>query len=146
MAPHEAAEDSFGLQRPVDRDDQTSAEEYGDMLSEVASARQVAAPEPAREVLLSDDPPPRRAILTFADTAAAEAEALGIRSGPRQREYRKRGVTVRIQPPSSGAQAWVDATLSRHRGQLEGIRRQFDALRPERVRLRRQTDGEDIDL
>ncbi len=145
-APHEAAEDPFGLQRPVDRDDQTSAEEYGDMLSEVASARQVAAPEPAREVLLSDDPPPSRAILTFADIAAAEVSFRYPEWDCASETYRKRGVTVRIQPPNSGAQAWVDATLSRHRGQLEGIRRQFEALRPERVRLRRQTDGEDIDL
>src|SRR5690606_37635 len=51
-APHEVAEDPFGLQRPIDRDDETSADEYGDMLSELASTRMVAAPDPPREVLL----------------------------------------------------------------------------------------------
>src|SRR5690606_6536110 len=62
-APHEIAEDPFGLQRPIDRDDETSADEYGDMLSELASTRMVAAPDPPREVLLSDDPPASRAVL-----------------------------------------------------------------------------------
>ena len=145
-APHEAAEDPFGLQRPVDRDDQTSAEEYGDMLSEVASARQVAAPEPAREVLLSDDPPQSRAVLAVADAADAEISFRYPEWDCTSETYREQGVTVRIQPPSSGAQDWVDATLSRHRTGLDGIRRQFEALRPERLRLRRQTDGDDIDL
>ena len=145
-APHEAAEDPFGLQRPVDRDDQTSAEEYGDMLSEVASARQVAAPEPAREVLLSDDPPQSRAVLAVADAADAEISFRYPEWDCTSETYREQGVTVRIQPPSSGAQDWVDATLSRHRTGLDGIRRQFEAVRPERLRLRRQTDGDDIDL
>lgn len=39
--------------------------------------------------------------------------------------------------------AW---SLARHRAHLDGIRRQFKALRPERVGLRRQADGEDVDL
>src|SRR5690606_19096312 len=69
-APHEVAEDPFGLQRPVDRDDETSADEYGDMLSELASTRMVAAPDPPREVLLSDDPPASRAKIEFDDPGA----------------------------------------------------------------------------
>src|SRR5690606_8793773 len=63
--PHEVAEDPFGLQRPIDRDDETSPDEYGDMLSELASTRMVAAPDPPREVLLSDDPPESRAKIGF---------------------------------------------------------------------------------
>src|SRR5699024_9615504 len=71
-APHEVAEDPFGLQRPVDRDDETSPDEYGDMLSELASTRMVAAPDPPREVLLSDDPPDSRAVLDFKDREEEE--------------------------------------------------------------------------
>jgi nitric oxide reductase NorD protein len=62
--PQEIAEDPFGLQRPVDRDEQTSPEEFGDMLSELSAARLVCSPERAREVLLSDDPPASRMVLT----------------------------------------------------------------------------------
>src|SRR5690606_17869832 len=71
--PHEVAEDPFGLQRPVDRDEETSPDEYGDMLSELASTRMVAAPDPPREVLLSDDPPASRAVLEFQPDGQAQA-------------------------------------------------------------------------
>ena len=144
--PHEVAEDPFGLQRPVDRDDETSPDEYGDMLSELASTRMVAAPDPPREVLLSDDPPASRARLEFEadDTTGArfrypEWDHAGA-------SYIVHGTTVRMLPPVHGSAAWIDATLARHRSHLDGIRRQFEALQPERVRLRRQPDGEDIDL
>ncbi len=145
-APHESAEDPFGLQRPVDRDDETSAEEYGDMLSELSSARTIAAPDPAREVLLSDDPPVSRAMLAMPAAQAAEISFRYPEWDFTRAAYVADGVTVRVRPPALGEQSWVDAALARHRTQLDGIRRQFEALRPERIRLRRQVDGEDIDL
>ena len=145
-APHEVAEDPFGLQRPVDRDDQTSADEYGDMLSELASTRMVAAPDPPREVLLSDDPPDSRAVLEFKGQGEAEARYRYPEWNHVDASYVEDGVTVRMRPPPAGDPRWVDATLARHRSHLDGIRRHFEALRPERVRLRRQADGEDIDI
>src|SRR5690606_2631375 len=48
--------------------------------------------------------------------------------------------------PVPGSLSWIDATLASHRAHLDGIRRQFEALQPERVRLRRQSDGDDIDI
>lgn len=145
-APHEVAEDPFGMQRPVDRDDETSAEEYGDMLSELASTRMVAAPDPPREVLLSDDPPESRAMLQFKGDGEGEARLRYPEWDHAQAAYIENGATVRILPPPEGTAEWVDATLARHRSHLDGIRRQFEALRPERVRLRRQAEGEDIDV
>jgi nitric oxide reductase NorD protein len=145
--PHERAEDPFGLQRPVDRDETRPAEELGEMLSELASARSQATPERAREVLLSDDPPPARA-----HGVAAPADPNGeIRFRYPEWDhalaaYREHGATVRVRPAPAGPQAWVDTTLARHGAQLDGIRRQFEALRPERLRLRRQVDGEELDL
>lgn len=144
--PHETAEDPFGLQRPVDRDDQTSPEEYGDMLAELSSARMVAVPTPPREVLLSDDPPASRATLAFTRREDAGARFQYPEWDWTQGAYLAHGATVRALPPVLGPQSWVDATLARHRGHLAGIRRQFEALRPERVRLRRQTDGDELDL
>ncbi|WP_374012066.1 nitric oxide reductase activation protein NorD [Pseudoxanthomonas koreensis] len=145
-APHEVAEDPFGLQRPVDRDDETSADEYGDMLSELASTRMIAAPDPPREVLLSDDPPPTRAVLEFSGQDNGDARFRYPEWDHASASYIERGTTVRMLPPVPGNPAWVDATLARHRAHLDGIRRQFEALQPERVRLRRQNDGEDIDI
>lgn len=145
-APHEVAEDPFGLQRPVDRDDETSADEYGDMLSELASTRMVAAPDPPREVLLSDDPPASRAKIEFDDPDAGGTRFRYPEWDHASRSYIEHGSTVRMMPPVAGDSRWIDATLARHRSHLEGIRRQFEALRPERVRLRRQSDGEDIDI
>lgn len=144
-APHEIAEDPFGLQRPVDRDDETSAEEYGDMLSELSSTRMIAAPDRPREVLLSDDPPARRALLDFGEGAGATRFRYPEWDHA-SASYIEHGTTVRLLPPAAGEASWVDATLARHRTHLDGIRRQFEALRPERVRLRRQTEGEDIDV
>ena len=145
-APHEVAEDPFGLQRPVDRDDETSADEYGDMLSELASTRMIAAPDPPREVLLSDDPPTSRAMLQFEAQDEGDARFRYPEWNHTDASYIEHGTTVRMLAPVPGNPAWIDATLARHRTHLEGIRRQFEALRPERVRLRRQSDGEDIDL
>ena len=145
-APHEVAEDPFGLQRPVDRDDETSADEYGDMLSELASTRMVAAPDPPREVLLSDDPPASRAQLEFDPQGEGETRFRYPEWDHADASYIEHGTTVRMLPPLHGRQAWIDATLARHRSHLDGIRRQFEALRPERVRLRRQSDGEDIGI
>ncbi|MBB6599588.1 hypothetical protein [Luteimonas sp. MC1825] len=145
-APHEVAEDPFGLQRPVDRDDETSADEYGDMLSELASTRMVAAPDPPREVLLSDDPPASRARIEFDAPDAGGSRFRYPEWDHASRSYIEHGTTVRMLPPVEGDSRWIDATLARHRSHLDGIRRQFEALRPERVRLRRQSDGDDIDI
>ena len=145
-APHEIAEDPFGLQRPVDRDDQTSPDEFGDMLSELASTRMVAAPDPPREVLLSDDPPASRAKIEFDDPGADGTRFRYPEWDHASKSYIEHGTTVRMKPPVAGDSRWIDATLARHRTHLDGIRRQFEALRPERLRLRRQTDGEDIDI
>jgi nitric oxide reductase NorD protein len=144
--PHETAEDPFGLQRPVDKDDETSAEEYGDMLSELASTRTIAAPDPPREVLLSDDPPASRARLDLGGQGGGATSFRYPEWDHVSASYIEHGTTVRLLPPATGATSWVDATLARHRAHLDLIRRQFEALRPERVRLRRQVEGEDIDV
>ena len=55
-------------------------------------------------------------------------------------------VIVRLRRPASGSQQWVDATLERHRALRDSIRRRFEMLKAEPMRLRRQLDGEEIDL
>jgi nitric oxide reductase NorD protein len=60
--------------------------------------------------------------------------------------YRTDAVTVHLVPCGIGAQSWIEQTLDRHRGMLQQIRRQFEVLRARRSRLRKQVDGDEIDL
>lgn len=147
--PHEHAEDPLGLQRPVDRDEHSTADEFGELVSELREARLVTTPGRPREVLLTDDPPDVRTPLPTQRRSP---------SGPaterfhypewdyRIAAYRDLATTVHRQAASAGPQEWVDQTLIRHRRLLHAIRRHFDMLRAEPVRLRKQLDGEDIDL
>lgn len=144
--PLEKAEDPMGMQRPTDRDEETASEEFADALSELPEARLVTTPAPAREILLSDDTPDRQSV---ARGDAAVESGLKIHYPEwdyRINGYRHPGATVHLLPPQHGAEAWVDKTLSRHRGMLDTIRKRFELLRAERTWLRRRLDGDEIDI
>lgn len=143
--PHEHAEDPFGLQRPVDRDEETSADEFADSVADLAQARLVAAPGRPKEVLLSDDAPTGR---TRRDEPAPRAaEALDYPEWDyRTGEYRMPGARVHCLDAPLGPQQWVDRTLAEHRPLLEAIRRRFELLRARRMWLRRRIDGDEIDI
>lgn len=143
--PHEHAEDPFGLQRPVDRDEKASADEFADSVSELVQARLVTLPGRPKEVLLSDDPPPARAKHATDDSGTSEAIAYpewDYRVGA----YRTPGARVHCLAPQLGSRQWVERTLALHRPLLDAIRRRFDLLRAQRVHLRRRLDGEEIDV
>ncbi len=143
--PHQQAEDPMGLQRPTDRDQDTSAEEFGDMLSELPEARLVATPGRPKEVLLSDDPPDGKA--QCANGSNTEVRGLNYPEWDfRSQTYRTPGATVRLAKEQQGSQQWVDATLKKHRAMLDIIRRRFEMLQANRVWQRRQNDGDEIDL
>jgi nitric oxide reductase NorD protein len=148
--PHEHAEDPGGMQRPPDQDEETPAEELAESLADLPEARLVSTPGRTAEVLLSDDAPPAIDRTTNASTASASASVLERLAYPewdyRVPGYRHPGATVRLLPPALGPQQWVDATLARHRGLRDEIRRRFEMLRAEPTRLRRQLDGDEIDL
>lgn|SRR5690554_3602039 len=144
--PLEKAEDPSGMQRPTDRDDETAGEEFADALSELPEARLIRSPTPAREVLLSDDAPQRRA-LPRADSMPAQTTRIHYPEWDYRIEgYHHPGATVLVLPPEHGPQAWVDRTLNRYRSMLDTIRRRFEMLRAERVWLRRRLDGDEIDI
>ncbi|WP_339804755.1 VWA domain-containing protein [uncultured Marinobacter sp.] len=143
---HPHAEDPMGMQRPVDRDDDISADQYGDLVSEMTEARLVSTPGQPKEVLLSDDPPDARAKLEL-KAAIAAGEGLSYPEWDyRNRVYRVPGATVRLLSSGQGSQQWVDDTLRAHEVMLNVIRRHFEMLSARRVRYRKQTDGDDIDL
>lgn len=141
--PHEQAEDPLGLQRPADRDAGSNPDETADALSELPQARLVATPERAQEVFVSDDPPPSQAILL------PPGKRQGI-SYPewdyRLAAYHAAGATVWLQPCDLGAAAWAEQVMQRRRQLLAEVRRRFEGLRPRRIPLGRQHDGEEIDL
>ncbi|NHZ61255.1 nitric oxide reductase activation protein NorD [Massilia genomosp. 1] len=145
--PHEQAEDAMGLQRPTDRDTGSAADDFGDSLSELAEARLLWSPGAAREVLLSDDPPDRHANKPAPALASADGERSTYPEWDwRTASYAGPGATVTVCGAAEGEQAVLDAILRRHAAALPGVRRNFELLRAQRTRLRRQLDGDDIDL
>lgn len=143
--PHEKAEDSFGMQRPADRDDTTGADEFADALSELPEARLVLRAGRAKEILISDDPPEARkhAPLQLTDEGSQLAyPEWDYRSGC----YRFPGAIVQVARCALGEQSWVDKTTASQACVLENIRRRFEMLRAQRMKLRRQLDGDEIDL
>ncbi|NWN91617.1 hypothetical protein HLV39_08950 [Marinobacter adhaerens] len=144
--PHQQAEDPLGLNRPIDRDEDTSADEFGDMLSDLPEARLISTPGSPKEVLIADDPPDTN---TAMQLRQAVKEERGIRYPEwdyRSQAYRDPGATVRVLPNLPGTQAWVDNTLDEHRSLLNQIRRNFEMLSARRVTRRKQLDGDEIDL
>lgn len=144
--PNEAAEDPMGMQRPTDRDQTTASEEFADALSDLPEARLVATPGRPKEVLLSDEPPAAR---SRRDGTAGVGEKSALQYPEwdyRAAAYRHPGATVLLQPACPGPSAWVEQTLAQRASMLHEIRRRFEMLRPQRVRLRRQLDGDAIDI
>ncbi len=144
--PHEKAEDPMGLQRPTDREDADRADELGEMLSELKQARMVSTPGRPKEVLLSEDPPESRRKLAVVQSRGTEDRVTYPEWNYAADAYHDPGATVRTAVAPPGPQAWVDATLEQHRSLLHLIRRRFEMLHARRVTLRRQLDGEDVDL
>lgn len=142
--PEESVEDPMGLQRPTDRDDHYSPDDLADALSELPEARLVQTPGKPREVLASEDPPDRHAqqqhgTPTVAGIVYPEWDF-------RAQTYRAHGAIVRELPPPVGDHAWAGRELQRHARLVQQVRRQFDSLRPRRLRLSRQRDGDEVDL
>jgi nitric oxide reductase NorD protein len=143
---HPHAEDPMGLQRPVDREEQSAAEEYADLVSELAEARLVATPGSPREVLLSDDAPEGAAQHQGGTGDGGRAWLHYPEWDYRSQVYRSPGARVLLQPPALGSPHWVERTLESHRALLDAVRRRFEMLRGERQLLRRRLDGDELDI
>ncbi len=144
--PQEHAEDPFGMQRPTDRDEQQAADEFADSLSELAEARLVRTPGAPKEILLSDDPPESLLRVTASAPTTSEKAIRYPEWDWRRSAYSDAGARVHLLDAPHGAQAWIEQTLARHRSLLSVIKRQFESLRSQRVRLRQLPDGDELDL
>ncbi len=142
--PQESVEDPFGLQRPVDHDDDADPEGLADSLADLPEARMVRTPGQAREVLRSGE----------------ESHSSGGPASPTLRpdgvmypewdcrvsRYRERGAIVREPEAALGDAAWGAAALARHAGLVRRVRGRFERLRPRPARLAGQPDGSEIDI
>lgn len=147
--PQEKAEDPMGLQRPLDRDADTAAEDYADALSELAEARLIVAPGRPKEYLLSNDLP-ERAARTAVPPPAAHGASGTTTLYPEwdygSQSYRQRYAAVHTVLAESGPEDWVAQTLRNYGGMLAEVRRRFEMLRARRLRVQRQPEGDEIDL
>ncbi len=64
----------------------------------------------------------------------------------RRQGYRKRWAFLRETRAPSGSIQFAEETLSLHRGMILMIKRQFERIRMEQSLLKRQKDGDDVDL
>jgi nitric oxide reductase NorD protein len=64
----------------------------------------------------------------------------------RRGAYRKKWCTVREMTPPPVRGTLVEQVLARYRGQVASLRRQFELMRQECRRVRRQKDGDEIDI
>jgi nitric oxide reductase NorD protein len=134
----------MGLQRPADRDTTGRPGEMGDSLSELSEARLVRTADPVREILSSDEPPPRLPV--SAPPKATEQVVVYPEWDWRTREYRLRGAVVHERSVREGTPDWPRGVVQRHHARIRRVRREFERLRPRRQTLRRQTGGSDLDL
>lgn len=56
------------------------------------------------------------------------------------------GTTVHVMPPETGSANWAKAVLQEHAREVHRARQQFERLRSHRARLRRQVQGDELDL
>lgn len=142
--PLEHTEDPMGLQRPTDRDTEADPGDLADSLSELPEARLVSSPGNPTEVLVSEDPPDSQ-------PASASSQPTGAGIAYPEWDYRKGAyhpayAIVRESEAVAGDLSWSTTTLKKHAREVRLIRRRFERLRPQRLRLGRQPDGDDVDL
>jgi nitric oxide reductase NorD protein len=142
--PKEHVEDPMGLQRPADRDAEANADDLADSVSELADARLVAVPGTPAEMLVSEDPPDRRAMR--AESSLCRVGITYPEWDWRIAAYHPERVVVQDVAAPRGDSAWARDVLRRHSREVAAVRRQFERLRAHRVRFVRQLDGDDVDL
>jgi len=142
---HPKAEDPMGLQRPVDREEDEAADEYADLVSELAEARLISTPGQPKEILFSDNPTEKRSQLK-PSAQEKKTEFSYPEWDYRQETYQHPGARVCVSPSSVGSQQWVDDTMKQYQSLIYSVQKQFELLRARRVLYRQQLDGEEIDL
>jgi len=145
-AYQDLVEAPMDFQRPSKGDETTAATEFSGAHSTLRDAHAVSTPGRPKEVLLSDEAPHARPGKKAAAHAFAETKLQYPEWDFRADAYREPGATVHVSTAQEGPQTWVDQTLESHRAILNRVQRQFEMLRPQRMRFRKQLEGEEIDI
>ena len=92
----------------------------------------------------------REPTMTFQQVPLSDAEKAGAllydEWDHRVNVYQKDWCAVRLRHPRGGSSEAVDRILRQNGPLIARIKQQFEALRPERTRLTRQFDGDELDL
>lgn len=144
--PHLSVDDPAGVGRPPD----TGKEDLDALAEELAGLDElgvVRSEAPVAELLLGEDEP---------RSSGAAPAALGEGAGAtlwlypewdaRTGAYRVPGCRVREVTLPALDGSWAARVLKERRALLERLGRHFEALRPRRMRVTRQVDGDDLDL
>lgn len=128
--------EAIDINRGVDDDDEEDAKKAADDLDEIAVSPHKR--RAATRLRLDLDLPPEAD-----DGVNLTGRNLYPEWDYRKKAYRKDHCAVLSRPASEDGDDWTpDAETARR---IERVRRQFEALRPKRVVLRRQVDGFDLD-
>ncbi|HEX3724185.1 MAG TPA: hypothetical protein VHV31_15465, partial [Nitrolancea sp.] len=88
--------------------------------------------------------------MTFQQVALSDAEKAGAllydEWDYRINRYLPEWCAVKLRHPRGGSTEAVDRIIRQNSALIARLKQQFEALRPERVRLTRQLDGDDLDL
>lgn len=134
------------FQRPSKGDETTAGTEFADGPSAPHDAQLMFMPGRRKDILLSDEAPRPRDEKSASAHAFAETKLQYPEWDFRAGGYREPGATVHLSMAQEGPQDWVDQTLESHRAVLNQVRRRFEMLRPQRMRFRKQLEGEEIDI
>jgi nitric oxide reductase NorD protein len=92
----------------------------------------------------------REPTMTFQQVALTDAEKAGAllydEWDYRINRYLPEWCAVKLRHPRGGSTEAVDRIVRQNSALIARLKQQFEALRPERVRLTRQLDGDDLDL
>ncbi len=92
----------------------------------------------------------REPTMTFQQVPLSDAEKAGAllynEWDYRLNAYQEQWCAVKLRHPRGGSSEAVDRILRQNAPLITRIKQQFEALRPERIRLTRQFDGDELDL
>jgi nitric oxide reductase NorD protein len=145
--PQLTVDDPGGRVRPPDRGHDEDLETLAEEMGRLEDLTVVRHDVPVRETLEDGGAP--------ASTHPASTAVGSDRGGPvwlypewdaGRVAYRNPGCRVRELPPAEDDAGWAERALAARRVLLVRLRRQLEGFRPRRQRLRRQPDGDDVDL
>ena len=132
-----------GLQRVIDE----IYEDLGSIPSSYLTVTNEMSGHYFRSMVRHPDPPPEQ---TQGTAFAFPENGEGIHAldewDYRRQGYRKRWALLRETVADSGGLQFAEETLDRYSGMVRQIKRQFERIRTGQMLLRRQKDGDEVDL